>query len=150
MSWNITLKKWSFGFLILCGTLLIGAYCYVYWISNFTREKNDEFYKYLLVGTQWEIDGKVPPYGSFALWEFPNLYNYSLAAVIISYIIVIYCGISIFYHVKKAEGMLSSSDRKYQRQISSIFYNVKKAEGMLSSSDRRYQRQISYVMTIEL
>uniref|UniRef100_A0A914PD98 Uncharacterized protein n=1 Tax=Panagrolaimus davidi TaxID=227884 RepID=A0A914PD98_9BILA len=120
MSWNITLKRWSFGVLISVGVLLVGAYCFLFWWSTFTRTDLDEFYTSYLTGTQWEVNGKIPPFGAFPLWDYPNAYYVAVSMVLGSYVVIIYCGIAIYFNVKKSEGMLSSSDRKYQRQITIV------------------------------
>uniref|UniRef100_A0AC35FFM7 Uncharacterized protein n=1 Tax=Panagrolaimus sp. PS1159 TaxID=55785 RepID=A0AC35FFM7_9BILA len=70
MSWGITLKTRSFGAMILLGAALIIAYCYTPWITHITRETTDEFYSDLLVGSSYEIDGKIPPFGAFVLVGF--------------------------------------------------------------------------------
>uniref|UniRef100_A0AC35F1C5 G-protein coupled receptors family 1 profile domain-containing protein n=1 Tax=Panagrolaimus sp. PS1159 TaxID=55785 RepID=A0AC35F1C5_9BILA len=53
-------------------------------------------------------------------WDYPNAYYCAVSMVVGSYIVIIYCGIAIYFNVKKSEGMLSSSDRKYQRQITVV------------------------------
>lgn len=69
---NITLKKWSFGFLISLGVIAIGAFCITENQQAWVRPWTDNFYAPLLIGTDFEIDGKIPPFGAFDLVRFQS------------------------------------------------------------------------------
>uniref|UniRef100_A0A914Y9W0 Uncharacterized protein n=1 Tax=Panagrolaimus superbus TaxID=310955 RepID=A0A914Y9W0_9BILA len=64
---NITLNRYTFGGLVGLGIFLVGTYIYQYFIHLVNRIKLDEYYKSHLNGTEFEIDGKIPPFGAFPL-----------------------------------------------------------------------------------
>uniref|UniRef100_A0AC35GRE6 Uncharacterized protein n=1 Tax=Panagrolaimus sp. PS1159 TaxID=55785 RepID=A0AC35GRE6_9BILA len=117
---NISLNRYTFGGLVGLGIILVGTYIIRYIHHLVTRIRPDEYYITHLLGTEYEVNGKVPPYGAFPLVEFPNIIYVSIALVTISYTLVLFCGIAIYFKLKKTHSMLSDGANRYQRQITIV------------------------------
>uniref|UniRef100_A0A914Q1X2 G-protein coupled receptors family 1 profile domain-containing protein n=1 Tax=Panagrolaimus davidi TaxID=227884 RepID=A0A914Q1X2_9BILA len=92
----------------------------MYFIYFIQRTVTEEAYRPLLRGTEYEVNGVIPSYGAIPVGEFPNALPLAAILVVLSYIIVIFCGIKIYLKIKKDQASLSQDAKNYQRQISIV------------------------------
>uniref|UniRef100_A0AC34FCM1 G-protein coupled receptors family 1 profile domain-containing protein n=1 Tax=Panagrolaimus sp. ES5 TaxID=591445 RepID=A0AC34FCM1_9BILA len=119
-NWNITLSKWTFSGLVGIGATLVSSYVSVYFFHLLNRTIPDKFYASHLNGTEFEVNGKVPFFGAIPLAEFGGVIYASISMVVFSYVVVLFCGISIYLKLKKTHSFLSDGANKYHRQISIV------------------------------
>ena len=70
----MTLGTISFLFLVGTGAGVVLIYCSFFVYHLITRKEGDEYYAHLLIGTDWEMDGKVPYFGAFQMVSFQILF----------------------------------------------------------------------------
>uniref|UniRef100_A0AC34F489 G protein-coupled receptor n=1 Tax=Panagrolaimus sp. ES5 TaxID=591445 RepID=A0AC34F489_9BILA len=100
------------------------------WYHFITRIRTDRDFEQLLNGTDWVIDGKIPPFGAYSLLQDgPNekipissthMQYLKIVYMLILYAMIIVFAIRIFLTVRKSEGQMAHGSNKYQRQITIV------------------------------
>uniref|UniRef100_A0AC34F9B1 Uncharacterized protein n=1 Tax=Panagrolaimus sp. ES5 TaxID=591445 RepID=A0AC34F9B1_9BILA len=120
LCWKITLNKLIFLSLVAFGAIAVISYCMFFAYYLMTRTVDDMYYAHLLIGTDWMVNGKIPYFGAIPVAAFVNGFYISYPIVFVSYMIVIFCGISLFRKIKATENLLHIDMKKYQRQITVV------------------------------
>ena len=107
--------------LVGIGSSPVIGYCSMLVQYLITRTENDEFYAYLLNGTEWMVDGKIPYFGAFPLAVFSSYGVYiTFALVIVPYLLVIFCSFEIYRYMRKSSPQFNGPMKKYQKQITIV------------------------------